>query len=150
MPYIGKWIPAVAAIAHAIRADGCDKAAAMRQIEAAVRDGALRWVRRGHNQWGWDAEVLRADLLKLWPSAEGEQQVPDESEDPAEPASTRDSLRAQLAEAGVWHDQPLPPDFELRRLNELIGGFSSSVRLEIRFREEGREPRGESMMRFVG
>jgi hypothetical protein len=58
MPYIGKWIPALFAIAHVMRADGSDRAAATRQIEAAVRDGALRWVNRGSNQWAWDAEVF--------------------------------------------------------------------------------------------
>ena len=45
MPYARKWIPAVMAIAHVIRADRCDKSAAMRQLEAAAREGALRWFR---------------------------------------------------------------------------------------------------------
>jgi hypothetical protein len=74
MPYARKWIPAVAAVAHVIRADGCDRSAAMRQIESAVREGAFRWAGRGRKRWDWDAEVLQADLVKLWP------QPPDEAD----------------------------------------------------------------------
>jgi hypothetical protein len=47
MSYTSEWMPAVDTIAHIIRTDGCDKAGATQQIEAAVRDGVLRWVKGG-------------------------------------------------------------------------------------------------------
>jgi hypothetical protein len=47
MPYVRQRVPAVVAVAYVMRSDRCDRAVAMRQIEAAALDGALRWVRRG-------------------------------------------------------------------------------------------------------
>ena len=67
MPYVSKRIWAIAAIAYVIRIDGCDKAAAMRQIETAALDGALRWVGRGSNRRDWDVEVFRTDSRELLP-----------------------------------------------------------------------------------
>jgi hypothetical protein len=43
MPYISKWVSAIAAIAHVMRIEKCESAAAMRQIETAAFDRVLRF-----------------------------------------------------------------------------------------------------------
>jgi hypothetical protein len=133
MPYARTWIPAVAAVAHVIRADGCDRSAAMRQIESAVLEGALRWARRGRKRWDWDAEVLQADLVKLWP------QPPDEADSVAnmEAAALAGDLREGLERAREWHDQPVPDRPELRRLLEMLAILRSMAEREIKARDEG-------------
>jgi hypothetical protein len=70
MPYIGKWMPAMDAIAHVMKVESCDNQAAMVQMAAAIRDQRLRNLRLGSNwrMWTTSGEVYRADLLKLWPS----------------------------------------------------------------------------------
>jgi hypothetical protein len=45
-----------------------------------------------------------------------------------------------MAEAVAWHEQPLPHDAELRRLNEVSAVFCGSVRQEVRFHQERRVP----------
>lgn len=131
MPYQNKWIPAAAAAAHVMQVDGCDRLAAMCQIEAAARDGELRWVRGGSNRWGWDAEVLRADLRKLWASPADKQKTPDQE---------LEGLKDDLREAAAWHTRPLPKPTELRRATELLAGLKESIRKEIELRDQAELP----------
>jgi hypothetical protein len=132
MRYVRKWIPAVAAIKHVIRADGCDRSAAMRQIESAVREGALHWARRGSNRWDWDAQVSQADLVRLRPP-------PDEADSVAnkEAVALAGDLREGLERALEWHDSPVPDRPELRRLLEMLAILRSTAEREIKARDEG-------------
>jgi hypothetical protein len=137
MPYVSKRIPVIAAIAYVMRVEGCDRAAAMRQIEAAALDGAFRWVRRGSDRWDWDAEVFCSDLLKLWPKppAEGDLSVQlGEAAAPADAGMTS-NVRNDLETAGDWHDQPLPDRAELQRLPEALAELREAVRDAVRARE---------------
>jgi hypothetical protein len=124
MPYISKWMPAVLAIAHVMRTDGCDRSAAMHQIKAAAFDRALRWFRRDSNHWGWDAEVLRADLLKLWPDRAT-------NGSPTKP----ETLRSDVEEAVDWHNRPIPERSELRRLTEALAQLRDAVTAAVRMQQ---------------
>ena len=119
-----------------MRIDGCDRRAAMRQIEAAVRDGALHWVMRGSDRWDWDAEVFRADLLKLWPPKPGKQDCSEKTRRAGciGSGSVDNTVRDDLKEARDWHTEPLPDAAELHRLTEL----KNSIRQEIQLHEQDR------------
>jgi hypothetical protein len=114
-------MPAVDAVAHIIRTDGCDKAGAMRQIEAAVRDGVLRWVKEGRNRWDWNAALFRADILNLWPPGLNKQLA---GQVRWSCCLRRDFSRQRPPwsnyRAANWHSQSMPDFLELRPLPKLI------------------------------
>jgi hypothetical protein len=139
MPYVRQRVPAIMAVAYVMRIDKCDRAAAMRQIEAAALDGALRWVGRGANRWGWDAEVFRTDLLKLWPERPADGTLLAVFEDTTAPAKPSD-IRKELEVAADWHDQPLPNTAELQRLTETLAELRQAVTAAVRTREAGEVP----------
>ena len=132
MPYARKWIPAVTAIAQVMRIDGCDRSAAMRQIESAAREGALRWLRGGSNRWDWDAQVFRADLVKLWPP------LPDEADPLVNKGAAALALREELERAQEWHEQLMPDRGDLRRLLEMLEKLRSTAEGEIEARDADR------------
>ena len=71
----------------------------MRQIEGAVVDGALLWVRGGSNRRDWDAEVFRTDLLKVWPKHAADASLPRLFGDATAPTEPH-MLRKQLGVRG--------------------------------------------------
>jgi hypothetical protein len=136
MPYISKWVSAALAIAHVMRREKCDRAAAMQQIEAAARDGALRWVRGCSNRWDWDAEVFRRDLLKLWPAGPTKGDSAAQLEEAAIPAEakTPSDLRKLLEAAAGRHDA-IPDRAELQRLGEALANLRIKVGAIVQARE---------------
>ena len=138
MPYVRNRIPAVVAIAYVMRVDKCDRAAAIRQIEAAALDGALRWVRRGSNHWGWDAEVFRTDLQKLWPKRPAEGFLLGSIEDTA--AAPQSNIRGNVQLAAHWHEQPMPDMAQLQRLTEAVAELRETVIAAVRTRDAGEVP----------
>jgi hypothetical protein len=115
----------VVAVAYVMRADRCDRAAAMSQIEAAALEGALRWVRRGEHRWGWDAELFRADLLKLWPERPADGALLGHFEGTAASAKRLD-IRSEIEETTNWHDTPIPNTGALQRLTEALAEITGS------------------------
>ncbi len=128
MPYVSKWISAIEAVAWVMRADHCSRADAVRQIEAAVQDGALRFVGRGAaHRWDWNGKVYRADLEKFWPlgiTATGN----------SAPSAAAD-LQQHLAAAVDWHSQPLPAPGELQRITEALAELRGLIGQSIRARD---------------
>ena len=106
----------------------------MRQIEGAVVDGALLWVRGGSNRWDWDAEVFPADLLKVWPKHAADASLPRLFGDATAPTEPH-MLRKQLEDAVNWHNQPIPERTELRRLTEAVAELREAVRAAVRMRQ---------------
>ena len=137
MPYTSKWVSGVLAVAYVMRVGTCDRAAAMRQIKAAALDGALRWVRDGSNRWAWDAEVFRADLLKLWPAGPAKGDSAAQLKEDAVPAEaeTPSDLRKLLEAAADWHEQAIPDRTELRRLGEALANLRITVGAAVQARE---------------
>jgi hypothetical protein len=96
----------------------------MQQIEAAALDRALRWVRGCSNRWDWDAEVSRADLLKLWPPGPVKADSPAQLEEAAMLAGAEASdLRKSLETAADWHEPAIPDRAELRELREALANL---------------------------
>src|SRR4030088_1792547 len=88
----------------------------------------LLWVRGGSNRWGWDAEVFRADLLKVWPKHAADASLPRLFGDATAPTEPH-MLRKQLEDAVNWHNQPIPERTELRRLTEAVAELREAVGL---------------------
>jgi hypothetical protein len=139
MPYIGKWVPAIVALAYVMRIERCDRATAIGQIETAARDGALRWVRGSSSSWDWRAEVSRRDLKKIWPDIADDSNSAakgDEARPPASPCNTRESIEAVVK----WHGQAIPAPADVRRLREVLACLKQVALDAIRARDAASAP----------
>jgi len=140
MPYVGKWIPAIVAIAYVTRVEKCDRATAIRQIETAVRDGALRWVRDRSSRWDWDAEVLRRDVKRLWPAVAGDTNSVATVDEARVPSSRASDVRKDVEAAAQLRDQPLPASAECQRLREALAALKQATFAAIRAGDAANAP----------